>query len=152
MPEGRTVLLVDDEPVLLETTRAALESAGYSVHAMNDPTAAAAWLMARKPDILVTDVVMEGLSGIEVATLCSHRFPDVPVLLVSAFIPEDFLTESSWHRLHKPVRVARLVATVGRLRRRAERSESGDQEITRVSYLFPSLDDLSADVLGFTGL
>jgi hypothetical protein len=38
-------------------------------------------------------------------------------LLVSGFIPDESMMHSAWHRLHKPVRTAHLIATVGRLRR-----------------------------------
>ena len=150
LPEGRSVLLVEDERVLLEDYSTALRNAGYDVTAMGDPAQAASWMLGRKPDILVTDVVMDGLSGLELATLCSHRYPDVPVLLVSGFIPDDNLAYSTWHRLHKPLRAARLVSTVGHLRRRAERAERGEMDITRVTYLFPTLQELTAERVGFT--
>jgi hypothetical protein len=42
-----------------------------------------------------------------------------------------------------------LVATVGRLCRRAERAACGELDITRVTYLFPTLDQLSARQIGF---
>ncbi|NCG18870.1 MAG: response regulator [Rhodobacterales bacterium] len=148
LPQGRKVLLVEDKRVLLEEYSRALTAAGYDVTAYEDPTLAAAWLMASSPDVLVTDVVMEGLSGIDLATLCSHRYPKCPVLLVSGFIPDESMAMNGWHRLHKPVRAARLVATVGRICRRAERAERGEPDITCVTYLFPSLEDMTAAAVG----
>jgi CheY-like chemotaxis protein len=154
MPEGREVLLVEDEPVLLEAQARALREAGYTVHDFTDATQAAAALPDSRPDILVTDVVMPGMNGFELASLCHERYPDVPILVVSAFVPDrqhaSGVADGRWAQLHKPVREARLVATVGTLCRRAERTLRGDDDITNTSWLFPDLDALTADDLGLT--
>ena len=142
------MLLVEDEEVLLDTYASALREAGYEVTACNRGGPAWKVLQASRPDILVTDVVMHGITGLELATLCRELHPEVPVLLVSGFIPDDDIGElnlGTWHRLDKPVRAARLVATVGRLCRRAERARRGELDITEVTYLFPPLDELVGD-------
>ncbi|TNE89235.1 MAG: response regulator [Deltaproteobacteria bacterium] len=147
LPTNRRVLLVEDEPVLLDSYATALTEAGYDVVACNSGGEAWRVLSRERPDVLVTDVVMPGITGLELATLCDELHDNVPVLLVSGFIPEDRLTgvvSGSWARLDKPVRTARLVSTVGRLCRRAERAARGELDITQVSWLFPPLDELSA--------
>ncbi len=152
LPEGRRVLVVDDEAVLLDGYVLALRDAGYDPVPFTDPRAAARWLESERPDLLATDVVMDGMNGIELATLCQARWPTVPILLISGFIPDasvQALSAGAWTRLHKPVRAARLVSTAGRIRRRAERVARGDADITTVTYLFPPLDGLSAKRLGF---
>jgi signal transduction histidine kinase/CheY-like chemotaxis protein len=152
LPEGRRILLVEDEEVLIEGYARALRESGYDVVPFQRAADAAAWLEGHRPDVLVTDVVMEGMNGIELATLCQAAHPTVPILVVSGFIPDDSvraLSAGTWHRLHKPVRAARLVATVGRIRRRVERAARGEADITRVTWLFPPLDVLNAARLGF---
>ncbi len=151
MPEGRRVLLVEDDEVLIEGYARALKGAGYTVIPFTAARDAARWLGTERPDVLVTDVVMEGMNGIELATLCQTTHPTVPILIVSGFIPDESvvaLSAGTWHRLHKPVRAARLVSTVGRLRRRVERASRGEADITRVTWLFPPLDALTAKRLG----
>jgi PAS domain S-box-containing protein len=151
LPEHRDVLLAEDEEPLRDSYAQALQAAGYRVTACASGHEAARQLMVRRPAILVTDVVMPGLSGIEVAQQCNARYPDVPVLLVSGFIPDRTLApleDGTWARLDKPVRSARLVSTVGRLCRRAERAGRGAPEITDVRALFPSLLDLTGEMLG----
>jgi len=151
LPDGRKVMLVEDEKVLLEDFSKALALAGYAVTSFSSPIDAAGHLEEDKPDIVVTDVVMEGLNGLILAARCQARYPDVPILVVSGFIPEIDIPElenGTWHLLHKPVRSARLVSVVGKLRRRAERAQRGELDITRVSYLFPPLEDLSSNSLG----
>jgi PAS domain S-box-containing protein len=151
LPQGRRVLIVEDEPALLDAYTTALREAGYAVTACVSGMEALRELHRQAPDILVTDVVMPGISGLDVATACRQLYPRVPVLLVSGFIPEGAipgLQDGSIYRLDKPVRAARLVATVGRLGRRAERANAGDLDITEVSWLFPPLDDLTAAKVG----
>lgn len=152
MPRGRSVLLVEDEQVLLEDYGQALTEAGYTVAAFSDGTAGADWLTRNEPDLVVTDVVMPGINGLDLARLSLELHPETPVLFVSAFVPHEALRdlpEGTWQALHKPVRAARLVSTVGRIRRRCERNQSGDDDITWVNYLFPDLADLSAGRIGF---
>lgn len=150
-PAGRHVLVAEDDPALLDSYTKALTDAGYTVIGCGSGHEAWEALHRTPPDILVTDVVMPGFSGLDLAALCAELYPTVPVLLVSGFIPEDQiapLSKGSWFRLDKPVRSVRLVATVGRLLRRAERVERGEIEISEVNTLFPPLDELTADNLG----
>jgi len=152
LPLERQVLLVEDEEVLLLNYTTALRQAGYAVVPYSKPLEASRWLLTHRPDILITDVVMEGMNGLDLAKQCDGLYPDVPILVVSGFIPEENMSTlllGAWHHLHKPVRNARLVATVGRLRRRAERAARGELDITKVAYLFPPLEDLTAPNLGF---
>lgn len=152
MPTGRDVMLVEDEQVLLEDYARALTDAGYRVAPFHDGTEAARWLASHTPDVLVTDVVVPGVNGLDLASICLEHHPETPVLFVSAFVPQQTLKklpDKSWHALNKPVRAGRLVATVGRIRRRTERRDAGDEEITWVSTLFPDLADLTAADLGF---
>jgi two-component system cell cycle sensor histidine kinase/response regulator CckA len=148
LPSGRRVVLVEDEPVLLEDYSRALREGGYDVAAFTSGSEAARHLATGHLDILVTDVVMPGMNGLELAGLCQELHPAAPILLVSAFIPDRSLRhvvpDGRWTQLHKPVRAARLVATVGTLRRRVERLTRGDEDITHTSMVLPDLDRLTA--------
>ncbi|MCB9684511.1 MAG: response regulator [Alphaproteobacteria bacterium] len=149
LPRGRRVLVVEDEDVLLDTYTQALRDAGYDVVGLSNSTEALHWLQTQVPDVLVTDVVMPGFHGLELARICHQLHPEVPVLFVSAFVPDaSAMPEGVWSALNKPVRPARLVATVGRLRRKTERRNDGDDEITSVVYQFPELGDITAATVG----
>jgi PAS domain S-box-containing protein len=112
---GRLVFLVDDEAPLRETWSGALRARGYEVEAFGDGTAAANALSARRPDALVTDVLLPGMNGLQLATLCRALHPDVPVLVVSGFIPDDTLPpDARIVRLDKPIRTSRLLAALSR--------------------------------------
>jgi signal transduction histidine kinase/CheY-like chemotaxis protein len=150
-PAPRRILLVEDEQVLLEDYARALTEAGNDVAAFSSSTEAAVWLAHNRPDLMVTDVVMPGMNGLDLARRCLDAYPDTPVLFVSAFVPPEntrWLPSGSWQALHKPVRASRLVATVQQVRLRTERV-SGDDDTTWVNFLFPDLTELAGDQLPF---
>jgi two-component system cell cycle sensor histidine kinase/response regulator CckA len=80
-----TVLVVDDEPPLVELIQDILESRGYRVLATSDSERALAMLDEDPSPIhlLLTDVVMPGRSGFEVAERVQHRWPEVQVIFMS---------------------------------------------------------------------
>jgi len=93
---GRTgscpvVLFVDDEAELVRLGARALEDSGCSVVTAYGAIDALALLGARRGavDLLVTDAVMPGMSGTELATAVARRFPEVPVLFTSGYMDAD---------------------------------------------------------------
>ena len=90
---GERILLVEDNRELRLSTRALLESLGYRVTAASDGGEALAFLGggARDLDLVVTDVVLPGPSGVAVAAAARERRPDLPVVFLSghtAFVLE----------------------------------------------------------------
>lgn len=80
-----TVLLVEDEPTLLEAFRHALEGSGYTVLSAHSGESAIR-ISQRHPteiDVLVSDVLMRPISGFEVAASVKSSHPNVVVILMS---------------------------------------------------------------------
>jgi CheY-like chemotaxis protein len=77
------VLVVDDDPLLLETTAAILHSFGYSVRTAEDGFVALAILREVLPDIILTDLRMPGMSGFELLSIVRRRFPHIPTIAIS---------------------------------------------------------------------
>jgi CheY-like chemotaxis protein len=92
-PGSETILLVEDEDVVRDLTRRVLERQGYTVLACADGPAAVALAEAenRKIDLLLTDVVMPGMRGYEVARLVSESRPDIRVLFMSGYAEETLV-------------------------------------------------------------
>lgn len=91
-PGGRTarLLVVDDELEVLLLVVRQLESAGYDVLAARNASEALHLLATHGPvDLLVTDVVMPGMNGIELAGAVRLRAPEVKVLFVSGHLDDD---------------------------------------------------------------
>jgi hypothetical protein len=79
------ILLVEDEPDVRALTGDLLELEGYEVTAVPDAERALEVAEAAAPDLLLTDVVMPGMNGIDLATELSRRLPELRVLFVSGY-------------------------------------------------------------------
>lgn len=114
---GGRVAVVDDEEDLRSAFAEALRRAGYDVVSYADATTALPALVTEPPDVLVTDVVMPGMSGLELVTALRELQPDLPVLVVSGFVParEQLLRDGRSEHLDKPLRTQQVVDAVGRL-------------------------------------
>jgi len=81
---AHTVLLVDDDPLVLETVADMLADQGCEVVTATDGTEALAKLKAQPwIDVLITDITMPGLGGYELAEAAKRVKPDLPVTLLS---------------------------------------------------------------------
>lgn len=92
MPDRKSVILcVEDEPIPLLLRRSVLEKFGFEVVSANSATQALEILDSQAIDLVLTDLLMPGLSGTELAREIKRRKPDVPVVLLSGVneIPED---------------------------------------------------------------
>ena len=85
---ARKILVVDDDsPVRVMLSRL-LRTQGYTVNTANDVAAAKAMLEARLPDLIISDIVMPGESGIELRRWVAARWPELPVVLISGYSSE----------------------------------------------------------------
>jgi two-component system, cell cycle sensor histidine kinase and response regulator CckA len=115
---GTAVLVVEDEPSVREVTARLLTRLGFRVTAVGTPREALERLaeMADRLDVLVTDVVMPGMSGIALAERVLERHPGVGVVLLSGYTPEtldlDAIQARGARFAAKPVTSQRLLATI----------------------------------------
>ena len=135
---ARTVLVVDDEPTLVATLKYSLEHDGYRVLTAGDGGAAVSIAMAERPDLIVLDLMLPVMDGLEVCRLI-RRETKLPILMLTARTDEvdkvvglemgadDYVT--------KPFGMRELLARVRALLRRShspddvEKVRCGDLEI-----------------------
>lgn len=88
----RKVLLIDDSEISLHLAAAALGRAGYDVKTSTDVQEVGPTLGSWRPDVILTDVSMPGVTGVELCRLLksSYETAHVPVVLFSA-LPQDEL-------------------------------------------------------------
>lgn len=79
-----TVLLVDDDPAVAKVLGALLTQAGLTTHAARDGQEALALLASKPVDVVVSDVRMPGMDGLQVLAEVARGWPDVPVILLTA--------------------------------------------------------------------
>ena len=89
------ILVVDDEQIVLELTVRVLERAGYDVVPVSAPERALELVDAGDLDLVVSDVVMPGLSGVDLLDEIRLRRPDLPVVLMTGGLPEPERTSEA---------------------------------------------------------
>jgi len=115
---GETVLVVEDDVPVRQIVTNALRRAGYRVRAAADPASALMLLREHGAavDLLLTDVIMPGLNGRELARDAHALFPDLPVIFMSGFADRAFGPEGPGAAggvfLQKPFTLDKLLATV----------------------------------------
>ncbi|MEV6665709.1 response regulator transcription factor [Streptomyces nigra] len=85
---GARVLVVDDDPTVAEIVSGYLDRAGYVVDRAGDGPAALAAAAARRPDLVVLDLMLPGMDGLEVCRRMRGQGP-VPVIMLTARGDED---------------------------------------------------------------
>jgi CheY-like chemotaxis protein len=105
-----TILIVDDEPAILEYAGGVLEEYGYAVLAASN--AASALVMLRNSDridLLFTDLVMPGFDGIELAHRAGEEIPGLKVLFTTGYSTDP---APSGRLLRKPYRPQQLAGAI----------------------------------------
>ena len=87
MPANSTIMVVDDEPDLVEITKKFLESHGYNVHAFAGPDLALKhFKQCTECQLVVSDIKMPGMSGFELARRLKELRPEIKIILSSSFV------------------------------------------------------------------
>ena len=114
-----TVLVADDNDVAQRLCRRVLEKAGYQVLIAVDGLQAVEVAMSQRPAMILMDVAMPGIDGIEAMKRIKAAIPNQPIVIASAHSMasdrERFLAAGADDILSKPFRLADLVAVVVKL-------------------------------------
>ena len=136
------VLVIDDEPQITRVLRAALSAQGFDVRTANDPEEALRLFGEWPPDLVVTDLVMPGMSGVDVCRAI-RKTSTTPVLVLSVRDQErikiEALDAGADDYVTKPFSIQELLARVrAHLRRAPERTasaiEAGDFVVDEASH------------------
>ena len=112
------ILLAEDETAMRTYLQRALENAGYEVVAVDRGTAALPLLASEKFDLLLSDIVMPEMDGIELAQRCAETSPRTRVMFITGFAAVTLKAnrEAPQARiLSKPFHLRDLVMEVERL-------------------------------------
>ena len=113
-PRGMALLLDDEELVRMSTAHM-LVDLGYEVVEASSAEEALRFLDGGlAPDLLITDHLMPGMSGTQLARQLKAGCPNLPVLIVSGYAEEDGI-DADLPRLTKPFRSAELAASLAAL-------------------------------------
>ncbi len=113
-----TLLLVEDNPDVRESTTQLLQASGYTVYSAENPEQAIQLAQTHRPDLLITDVILPQMRGSELAEQLQTLYPDLKVLFISGytensvviqgevkpgveFLPKPFTLKQLLERIHK---------------------------------------------------
>jgi len=134
----KTILVVDDEPKIVKLVRDYLERAGFGVNVAADGKSALSRVRAEKPDMVILDLGLPQMDGLDVMRAV-RKHSNVPILLLTGRSEESDkligLELGADDYITKPFSPKELVARVRAVFRRMENVSSDSQEILRVADL-----------------
>jgi DNA-binding NtrC family response regulator len=143
------VLIVDDDPAQLRLLRTVLEADGWEVSQADSGDAAIMRIEAGpESDVIITDLMMPGMDGLDLLNRVHERWPEIPVLILTAHGSVDsavaLLRAGAYDYLTKPPKLDELRITV----RRAHEASENRRELARLRRRLR----LPADVVGVSRL
>lgn len=112
-----TVLLAEDSEAIRSLVLAVLRGEGHTILVAEDGDQAIELLESHigKIDILLSDIFMPGMNGLELAKRIRGIRPDIHVILMSAHSPELLSLDLNWHFMQKPFPPKALVEKINQL-------------------------------------
>tara|TARA_B100000678_G_C18147961_1_gene477656 strand:- start:110 stop:502 length:393 start_codon:yes stop_codon:yes gene_type:complete len=114
----RRILLAEDEEAMRTYLARALEKAGYAVDSVDCGTAALPLLETGEYDLLLSDIVMPEMDGIELAQRCNEMSPNTKVMFITGFAAVSLRANADQPQakvLSKPFHLRDLVLEVDRV-------------------------------------
>lgn len=138
------VLVADDSPDMRSLIKEVLDNEGYEVITVASGARALSEMTARRPDLLITDLLMPGMTGFSLRTLMLRRpeLATVPVVILSAYWHRPNETLEVAEVLTKPLNIDRLVDVVRRLAPGPQRESEPTPETAGIA-IRPSAPELT---------
>ncbi len=119
LPSGELrVMILDDEPIVAKRLTPVLEKSGFTVESFQDPVAAVARLEEREFDVVVTDLRMEGMDGIQILEHVMARCPRTRVVLITGYatveVAREALVKGAFDFISKPFKARDLRAVINK--------------------------------------
>ena len=111
-----TILIVDDEKNYLVVLEALLDAEGYETVTANDAKGALATVREADLDLVITDMKMPGMSGMELLDQCKEMKPELPVIMMTAFgtieMAVKAMKKHAYDYIEKPFKNEELKQTI----------------------------------------
>jgi len=106
-----SILVVDDDPLVLDVVAKILAAPGCTVLRARDGVEALRTLGERSVELMITDLIMPGLDGVQLGIQAKLMHPYLHIIYITGFA--DIAKRARYGRvLHKPIRLAELIQTV----------------------------------------
>ncbi len=112
------ILIVDDEPIVGERLQATLQKDGHTIETFTDPAEALARLADKTFDIVVCDIRMGEIDGIEVMTRVLSGSPRTKVIMITGYatleVARESLTKGAFDFIAKPFKLGEIRKTIAK--------------------------------------
>ena len=119
-----SILILDDEPIVSKRLQPSLEKKGYEVETFTESLAALRRLRERDFDIVISDLKMEGLSGMEILTEVKQRSPRTEVIVITGFATmetaKDSFQKGVLDFLAKPFKIGEIIEVIQRAEKKQQ--------------------------------
>ena len=118
MSKDISILILDDEPIVSKRLKPSLEKKGYEVETFTESPVALQRIREKRFDIVITDLKMEGIDGMQFLTEVKERWPDTEVIVITGFATMETAKESFqkgvFDFLAKPFKLGELAEVVAK--------------------------------------
>lgn len=113
---GLRILVVDDEPEILRTLKRILARKGYDVVTFEDPFKALDHLKTDRVHLILTDLKMPEMDGVQLLLRIKQHYPAIPVVLITAYATISTavtaMQQGAFDYLRKPFDIKRIYEVV----------------------------------------
>ena len=124
-----TVLIVDDDSSIRWVLARALSNAQFKVLSCDSGQQAISIIESNPPQLVITDIQMNGMDGLELLATINHKWPELPVIMITAYADTDLATKThelgAFDYLPKPLDINHVI----KLCQRAADSQKERQEL-----------------------
>jgi DNA-binding NtrC family response regulator len=114
----KKIIVVDDEKIICSTTKKILEIEGYEVDTFTDSVLAMDAIRKNQYDLIITDLMMEEVSGMDILREVNQRSPQTKVIMLTAYATLEATIEAIREQIYdffpKPVKIEDLKRSVKR--------------------------------------
>ncbi|HDI46038.1 MAG TPA: sigma-54-dependent Fis family transcriptional regulator [Candidatus Omnitrophica bacterium] len=144
-PQELKILVVDDDPGLLETLTDALELEGYGVTTARAGEEALQILDEEEVDLVITDIKMPGLSGMELLKVIKEKNQSLPVIVMTGFASLETAIEAikqgAYDYITKPFEIEKFLHTVSKAVTQKKLEEKNKQLLEDLGDLNKKLEE-----------
>lgn len=113
---GNRIMIIDDEKIVGDMAKISLEQDGYEVKTFLSAAPALDELKKEKFDVIITDLKMKGMDGLQLLRIVKALYPDIKVIMITAFANLDVAIEALRGDVHdffpKPVKIKELKESI----------------------------------------
>ncbi len=113
---SKKILVVDDEKIVCDMSKIILQKEGYAVDTFTDSQLALDAIRQTRYDLVVTDLKMENVSGMDILREVNQLYPETKVIMLTAYATLDATIEAIRERIYdffpKPVKIEELKKSV----------------------------------------